>query len=107
MYAGRVVEEGPTEGICAEPHHPYTRALLEASLEPEPAEGTPPAATTLRESVPDHGCPFVPRCPLAERECTLDEVVLAETTPGRRSACRRAALLVGSTETTRAQVVRE
>ena len=94
MYAGRVVEEGPTEELCAEPHHTYTRALLEASLEPEPGETTAPGATTLRETVPAEGCPFVPRCPLAEPECAVTAPLLWETTPGRSSACRRAELLV-------------
>jgi oligopeptide/dipeptide ABC transporter ATP-binding protein len=95
MYAGRVVEEGPTEALCAEPHHPYTRALLNASLEPEPGEVTPPDTLALRERVPDHGCRFVPRCPLAEDACALEDPPLLETVPGRQSACRRAELLIG------------
>ncbi len=106
MYAGRVVEEGPTNDLCAEPHHPYTRALLEASLEPEPAQAAPATTTTLRESVPASGCPFVPRCPLAEPECTV-EPLLAETMPGRRSACRRADLLVGTSREEYVEVTAE
>jgi oligopeptide/dipeptide ABC transporter ATP-binding protein len=93
MYAGRVVEEGPTEDVCASPHHPYTRALLDASLEPEPSEVPPARASTLRETVPDQGCPFVPRCTLAEPACR-GPVELAPTTAGRLSACRRAGELV-------------
>jgi len=93
MYAGRVVEVGPTEDVCASPHHPYTRALLDASLEPEPSEAPPARASTLRETVPDQGCPFVPRCPLAEPACR-GPVGLAPTTAGRLSACRRAGELV-------------
>jgi oligopeptide/dipeptide ABC transporter ATP-binding protein len=94
MYAGRVVEEGLTLELCAQPHHPYTRALLEASLEPDPAEAPPAPQTTLREGVPAEGCPFAPRCPLVEPACTVGEIPLGETTAGRRSACRRADLLV-------------
>jgi oligopeptide/dipeptide ABC transporter ATP-binding protein len=97
MYAGQVVEDGPTEEICTEPHHPYTRALLAASLEPDPdPDQVPvPTAQTLRESVPDYGCPFVPRCPLAQPECGAWEPELLPTARARRSACRRAERLVG------------
>jgi len=101
MYAGRVVEEGPTDELCANPHHPYTRALLAASLEPsadEAGAGVQTATTdqSAIEGVPQEGCPFVPRCPLAEPACAQPGIALAPTTPGRASACRRADLLVGT-----------
>jgi oligopeptide/dipeptide ABC transporter ATP-binding protein len=98
MYAGRVVEDGLTEETCAEPHHPYTRALLASSLEPDPEPNHRPVvlAHTLRESVPQSGCPFVPRCPLSQPECAAWEPELLSTAPGRRSACRRSELLVGT-----------
>ena len=95
MYAGQIVEEGPTEEVCAEPHHPYTRALLAASPEPDPDQEPPPVARTLREDVPPNGCPLVPRCPLAEPDCGAWEPELLRTALGRRAACRRAELLVG------------
>lgn len=38
MYLGRIVETGPTEEVFRDPRHPYTRALLDAVLEPDPAE---------------------------------------------------------------------
>jgi len=100
MYAGRVVEEGPTDELCANPHHPYTRALLAASLEPDADEagvGVRTATTdaTAAEGVPQEGCPFVPRCPLAEPACSeMPVVALAPTGPGRASACRRSGVLV-------------
>jgi oligopeptide/dipeptide ABC transporter ATP-binding protein len=96
MYAGRVVEEGPTEALCDEPHHPYTRALLEAAPDPDPDVEVAAVAHTLRETVPDQGCPLVPRCPLAEPACRTFDPVLAQTAPGRHSACRRADMLVGA-----------
>jgi oligopeptide/dipeptide ABC transporter ATP-binding protein len=94
MYAGRMVEEGPSEELLRHPRHPYTLALLQAvptrgsTIEDLIAiPGTPPTAG----EIPD-GCPFAPRCPLAEPEC-LEPVRLVEVGPGRTSACRRHELL--------------
>jgi peptide/nickel transport system ATP-binding protein len=64
MYAGRVVELGPTEAIFGAPAHPYTRALLRAVPSPERAEvlegieGQAP-----RPGRRPRGCFFAPRCP--------------------------------------------
>jgi oligopeptide/dipeptide ABC transporter ATP-binding protein len=107
MYAGWVVEEGSTEQVCDEPHHPYTRALLLSALEPDPEAEVRAGSATLRENVPEEGCPFVPRCPLAEPECSRMEVRLVETVPGRRSACRRAGLLVGAPAEVPVEAARE
>ncbi|MBP8538920.1 ABC transporter ATP-binding protein [Streptomyces sp. MK37H] len=66
MYAGRVVEEGSVREVFDAPEHPYTRALLKASLL-QSEEGRlfsiPGSATQSRGL--DHGCRFQPRCPLA------------------------------------------
>jgi oligopeptide/dipeptide ABC transporter ATP-binding protein len=87
MYAGRVVEEGPLASVFAEPRHPYTRGLL-ASLprldrraDPTPIGGVPPSPLTL-----PGGCPFHPRCPLAEAICEVVEPDL-EPLSGGRVAC--------------------
>lgn len=64
MYAGRVVEIGPTKTIFGTPTHPYTRALLRAVPSPvrsevlEGIEGQPP-----RPGRRPSGCFFAPRCP--------------------------------------------
>ncbi|PRY00466.1 ABC transporter ATP-binding protein [Allonocardiopsis opalescens] len=72
MYAGRVVEDGPTERVLAEPRHPYTRALLAVTprLSPRrrpPLPQIPGGLPDLRE--PRTGCPFAPRCERALPEC--------------------------------------
>jgi oligopeptide/dipeptide ABC transporter ATP-binding protein len=72
MYGGLVVETGPISQIMTRPLHPYTRALLDAdSGHAEPLTrlraipGQPPALTALPP-----GCPFAPRCPIAEPACS-------------------------------------
>lgn len=65
MYAGKVVEEGPTEEIFANPRHPYTLGLLNSvprlderrHAELRTIEGAPPDLLS-----PPPGCPFMPRC---------------------------------------------
>ena len=71
MYAGRVVEEGETKEIFANPKHPYTRGLLNAVPRLDdsrsklvPIEGLPPGLIDL----PDR-CPFLPRCPHRIETC--------------------------------------
>jgi peptide/nickel transport system ATP-binding protein len=89
MYAGRVVEEGPTAEVLASPRHPYTRGLLTAMPritgdvdEAKPLPGRPPDLA----SVPRQGCVFRPRCPLATPTCAAAEP--PDTVVGdRRFAC--------------------
>jgi oligopeptide/dipeptide ABC transporter ATP-binding protein len=72
MYAGIVVEAGPIATVMSKPRHPYTRALLDAdSGHAEPLSrlraipGQPPPLSDLPP-----GCPFAPRCPIAESRCS-------------------------------------
>jgi oligopeptide/dipeptide ABC transporter ATP-binding protein len=63
MYLGRIVEQGPTEEVLANPLHPYTRALLSVvpeahHREPQVLAGEPPDPTRV-----PGGCRFHPRCP--------------------------------------------
>jgi peptide/nickel transport system ATP-binding protein len=98
MYAGRIVEEGPTASVLAAPRHPYTRALLNAMprisgdiAAARPLPGRPPDLA----SIPRAGCVFAPRCPVAEDACA--EAEPADTVlDGRRFAC-----FVASRETTK------
>src|ERR1019366_6596785 len=76
MYAGRVVEIGPTEQVFRSPVHPYTRGLLAAVPSPERAEvltgieGQPP-----RPGRRPKGCAFAPRCTYAVSNCFVESPV--------------------------------
>jgi peptide/nickel transport system ATP-binding protein len=68
MYAGRIVEEGETRDIFDDPQHPYTQALLKASLlEAERGRLFSIAGSVVQARQLDHGCRFLPRCPVAAR----------------------------------------
>jgi peptide/nickel transport system ATP-binding protein len=91
MYAGRIVEEGPSASVLADPQHPYTAALAAAfptigdaasRLHPSGLAGDPPDPTELPS-----GCPFHPRCAVALDSCASDDVLLMPAGNGRFAAC--------------------
>ncbi|MGI5869348.1 MAG: dipeptide ABC transporter ATP-binding protein, partial [Kiritimatiellia bacterium] len=71
MYAGEIVETGPTDVVLRNPRHPYTQALLDAM----PSNGRPgEPLPAIRGAVPSPlafppGCRFHPRCPFATPLC--------------------------------------
>jgi peptide/nickel transport system ATP-binding protein len=72
MYLGRIVEEAETETLFREPRHPYTRALLDSVLTPDPRLGIPEThlgAAFPNPMDPPSGCAFHPRCPAAMPVC--------------------------------------
>ncbi|MCB2101426.1 MAG: ATP-binding cassette domain-containing protein [Rhodobacterales bacterium] len=72
MYLGRIVEEADTETLFARPRHPYTAALLESVLTPDPSLGIPNTqlgATFPNPVDPPSGCAFHPRCRRATAVC--------------------------------------
>ncbi|SDM26904.1 ABC transporter ATP-binding protein [Nonomuraea jiangxiensis] len=86
LFAGRVVESGPTRDLLANPAHPYTRALRDAVPR---LGGPPPEATGRAEAVPaGTGCPFRLRCPLAVPEC--ERAPEPRDVESRQVACHRA-----------------
>jgi peptide/nickel transport system ATP-binding protein len=73
MYAGKVVEAGPTRTILKSPRHPYTRGLLDSVPSRNPRgrdlpqiPGSTPSLLRLGE-----GCPFAPRCSFATQACAV------------------------------------
>jgi peptide/nickel transport system ATP-binding protein len=88
MYAGRLVEEGPTQEVFARPRHPYTAHLV-ASL-PRIGDQTPRKAldgSPPNLAAPPSGCRFHPRCPLAMERCRSEVPAMADVAPGHRAAC--------------------
>jgi oligopeptide transport system ATP-binding protein len=93
MYLGRIVEAGESRAVCAAPAHPYTQALISAIPVVDPASqrrrivlsGDAPSPIQ-----PPAGCPFHPRCPVAEARCRTEVPRFREVRPGRWAACHLA-----------------
>ena len=93
MYAGRIVELGPSRQVLDNPRHPYTRALSRAfptigdpasRLAPEGLAGDPP-----RPSEVGDGCAFAARCSEVTETCRTGEMLLWPAGPDRSAACLR------------------
>jgi peptide/nickel transport system ATP-binding protein len=95
MYAGQIVERGPAEELTQHPAHPYTQLLAASAPDPDNLGSTlragaaravrPPEGASLAET----GCPFSPRCPLAEDRCRQEDPALLRISPTRAAACWR------------------
>ena len=91
MYLGHIVEIADTKDLYSDPRHPYTRALLSAVPKRTPDEvkirqilgGEPPSPIN-----PPPGCPFAPRCTLAQPSCNAALPVLEQMgAPGHWVRC--------------------
>jgi oligopeptide transport system ATP-binding protein len=91
MYLGKIVELGEARAVVRTPKHPYTQALISAVPVVDPDSkrkrillpGDVPSPIN-----PPSGCPFHPRCPIAEMpRCQVEIPALREITPGHWAAC--------------------
>lgn len=80
MYAGLVVEVGPTADVLERPLHPYTRLLCAASAGQAQAAGESPSPSRWPT-----GCAFHPRCPVAIARCRVERPALPDGQ--HRAAC--------------------
>jgi oligopeptide/dipeptide ABC transporter ATP-binding protein len=101
MYLGRVVEAGPFQRVLDDPQHPYTRALSAAVPVPDPVLDEERRASavelaTFGGAEPERGCPYRPRCPLAEAVCAEADPPLLEREAAHLVACHLAARPVGA-----------
>ncbi|HEV2361490.1 MAG TPA: oligopeptide/dipeptide ABC transporter ATP-binding protein, partial [Acidimicrobiales bacterium] len=101
MYLGKICEMADAEGLYSAPSHPYTRALLMASVISSRAlarGGSAPVAslsaadqesdTEMPSSIaPPSGCRYRTRCPRVQGICAVQEPVMREIKPGHFVAC--------------------
>ncbi len=90
MYLGEIVEIGETEALFSAPRHPYTRALLDAAPDLNPAHRSRVIAARGElpsPLAPPSGCRFHPRCPYAFDRCSVEHPGLAWRGPAHRAAC--------------------
>jgi peptide/nickel transport system ATP-binding protein len=92
MYAGRIVEEGPSRTLIRSPRHPYTQALLKSRTHGALARGS--RLETIGGAPPDlaalpPGCAFAERCSFAAAECRQQQPVLVRLAPDHAVRCLR------------------
>ena len=90
MYAGRVVESGPSEELIRSPQHPYTQLLLSAV--PDPMKGLRTDDVEVTGEVPSlgavgQGCPFAPRCKHVMAKCREAMPPVTDLGGGRQTRC--------------------
>jgi len=97
MYLGKIVELADAKAIIRSPQHPYTQALISAVPEVDPDSKRQRIILPGDVPSPIHppsGCPFHPRCPLAEARCRTEVPVLREVAPEHQAACHLAGKLI-------------
>ncbi len=93
MYLGKVVELAESPNVCRDPKHPYTQALISAVpvVDPDSKRQRIVLPGDVPSPIdPPSGCPFHPRCPVAEARCKVEVPVLREISTGHWAACHLA-----------------
>ena len=86
MYLGHAVEVAPAEALFSRPRHPYTQALLSATPVADPerrGKRIKPVGELPSPLNPPPGCPFHPRCALANDRCKVEMPILAAAGPAQ------------------------
>ena len=94
MYAGRIVESGPTDAVLTAPGHPYTQGLL-GSIPGHGRRGE--RLTQIPGMAPNmtrlpQGCAFAPRCPRVSETCRATAPGITDIGPGRTLRCHHPTL---------------
>jgi oligopeptide transport system ATP-binding protein len=90
MYLGEFVELAPAKQLMQRPLHPYTQALISAIPVLDPEDGRKRILLAGDVPSPIHpppGCPFHPRCPMAQDRCRFEKPSLREISPGHWVCC--------------------
>ena len=90
MYLGKIVEEASPEQLFTEPLHPYTKALISASLPAHPRKQRDEIVLTGEVPSPLNppaGCAFHTRCPFVMDRCSVEVPQHLEVVPGHKVAC--------------------
>ncbi|MEE2760160.1 MAG: oligopeptide/dipeptide ABC transporter ATP-binding protein [Pseudomonadota bacterium] len=90
MYLGRLIEYGDKDSIFNDPQHPYSQALLDSVLTPDPSKGIPEIALGRgfpNPLDPPSGCSFHPRCSKILDNCSEANPVMYNVPGGRRVEC--------------------
>lgn len=89
MYKGQIVEQGNSEDVIKTPSHPYTIALVLASIGVEGDLGNVLGNRIFAELATEgeDSCKFAPRCPIAKNRCRTEAPPLIEVSQGHYSRC--------------------
>ena len=99
LYAGRIVERGPTAEVLERPRHPYTKVLIQSALTARP--GVRPSivdAPAVREERSWGACAFRERCPLRSERCDGQAPELRRLADGHDARCFHAEQVTGVAE---------
>jgi len=92
MYAGQIVEQASARDLIRSPRHPYTLGLLKSRAHDAMVKGVKldaiPGAPPDLANLPA-GCPFAPRCTLADAGCRTQPIAIQDIAPGHLARCRR------------------